>query len=54
MRVVIAGAGGRMGRTLIGAIAATKSLTLAAVAVEFARSSVRNALTNCAADYSSN
>ena len=29
MRVVIAGAGGRMGRTLISAIAATKGLTLA-------------------------
>src|ERR1700685_3702394 len=29
MRVVIAGAGGRMGRTLIGAVAATKGLTLA-------------------------
>ena len=29
MRVVIAGAGGRMGRTLIGAIAATKGLALA-------------------------
>src|ERR1700733_201837 len=29
MRVVIAGAGGRMGRTLISAIAAAKGLTLA-------------------------
>ena len=29
MRVVIAGAGGRMGRTLIQAIAATKGLALA-------------------------
>jgi 4-hydroxy-tetrahydrodipicolinate reductase len=29
MRVVIAGAGGRMGRTLIHAVAATKGLTLA-------------------------
>jgi dihydrodipicolinate reductase len=29
MRIVIAGAGGRMGRTLIHAIAATKGLTLA-------------------------
>src|ERR1700722_9979380 len=29
MRVVIAGAGGRMGRTLIGTIAATKGMTLA-------------------------
>ena len=29
MRVVIAGAGGRMGRTLISAIAATKGMTLA-------------------------
>ena len=29
MRLVIAGAGGRMGRTLIGAIAATKGVTLA-------------------------
>jgi len=29
MRVVIAGAGGRMGRTLIHAVAATKGLALA-------------------------
>ena len=29
MRLVIAGAGGRMGRTLIHAIAATKGVTLA-------------------------
>ena len=28
MRVVIAGAGGRMGRTLISAIAATRGMTL--------------------------
>ena len=39
MRVVIAGAGGRMGRTLIHAIAATKGLTLAG-AVEAAGSAV--------------
>jgi 4-hydroxy-tetrahydrodipicolinate reductase len=32
MRVVIAGAGGRMGRTLIHAVAATKGLTLAGAA----------------------
>ena len=32
MRVVIAGAGGRMGRTLIHAIAATKGITLAGAA----------------------
>ena len=29
LRVVIAGAGGRMGRTLIHAVAATKGVTLA-------------------------
>jgi len=39
MRVVIAGAGGRMGRTLIHAVAATKGLTLAG-AVEAAGSAV--------------
>ncbi len=39
MRLVIAGAGGRMGRTLIQAIAATKSVTLAG-AVEAAGSAV--------------
>jgi 4-hydroxy-tetrahydrodipicolinate reductase len=39
MRVVIAGAGGRMGRTLIQAIAATKGVTLAG-AVEAAGSAV--------------
>ena len=39
MRVVIAGAGGRMGRTLIQAVAATKGLTLAG-AVEAAGSAV--------------
>ena len=39
MRVVIAGAGGRMGRTLIHAIATTKGLTLAG-AVEAAGSAV--------------
>jgi 4-hydroxy-tetrahydrodipicolinate reductase len=39
MRVVIAGAGGRMGRTLIHAVAATKGLTLAS-AVEAAGSAV--------------
>src|SRR5271169_2627287 len=32
MRVVIAGAGGRMGRTLIHAIAATKGITLSGAA----------------------
>jgi 4-hydroxy-tetrahydrodipicolinate reductase len=32
MRLVVAGAGGRMGRTLIHAIAATKGLTLAGAA----------------------
>src|SRR5579864_8081084 len=39
MRVVIAGAGGRMGRTLIHAVAANKDLTLAG-AVEAAGSAV--------------
>jgi 4-hydroxy-tetrahydrodipicolinate reductase len=39
MRVVIAGAGGRMGRTLIHAVAATKGLTLAG-AVDAADSAV--------------
>src|SRR5271167_3345309 len=39
MRVVIAGAGGRMGRTLIHAVAATKGLTLAG-AVDAAGSAV--------------
>ena len=39
MRLVIAGAGGRMGRTLIHAIAATKGVTLAG-AVEAADSAV--------------
>jgi 4-hydroxy-tetrahydrodipicolinate reductase len=39
MRVVIAGAGGRMGRTLINAVAATKGLALAG-AVEAAGSAV--------------
>ena len=39
MRLVIAGAGGRMGRTLINAIAATKGVTLAG-AVEAAGSAV--------------
>ena len=39
MRLVIAGAGGRMGRTLIHAIAATKGVTLAG-AVEAAGSAV--------------
>ncbi len=39
MRLVIAGAGGRMGRTLIHAIAATKGVTLAG-AVEAANSAV--------------
>ena len=39
MRVVIAGAGGRMGRTLIHAIAATKGITLSGAA-EFADSAV--------------
>ncbi len=39
MRVVIAGAGGRMGRTLIHAVAATKGLTLSG-AVEAAGSAV--------------
>jgi 4-hydroxy-tetrahydrodipicolinate reductase len=39
MRVVIAGAGGRMGRTLIHAVAATKGLTLAG-AVEASGSAV--------------
>ena len=39
MRLVIAGAGGRMGRTLIQAIAATKGVTLAG-AVEAAGSAV--------------
>jgi len=39
MRVVIAGAGGRMGRTLIQAVAATKGLALAG-AVEAAGSAV--------------
>jgi 4-hydroxy-tetrahydrodipicolinate reductase len=39
MRVVIAGAGGRMGRTLIHAVAATKGMTLAG-AVEAAGSAV--------------
>jgi 4-hydroxy-tetrahydrodipicolinate reductase len=39
MRVVVAGAGGRMGRTLIAAIAATKGLALAG-AVEAAGSAV--------------
>jgi 4-hydroxy-tetrahydrodipicolinate reductase len=39
MRVVIAGAGGRMGRTLIAAVAATKGLTLAG-AVEAGGSAV--------------
>ena len=39
MRLVVAGAGGRMGRTLINAIAATKGVTLAG-AVEAAGSAV--------------
>ena len=39
MRLVIAGAGGRMGRTLIQAIAATKGVTLAG-AIEAAGSAV--------------
>ncbi|MGA2818985.1 MAG: 4-hydroxy-tetrahydrodipicolinate reductase, partial [Xanthobacteraceae bacterium] len=39
MRLVIAGAGGRMGRTLIQAIAATKGVVLAG-AVEAADSAV--------------
>ena len=39
MRLVIAGAGGRMGRTLIHAIAVTKGVTLAG-AVEAAGSAV--------------
>ena len=39
MRLVIAGAGGRMGRTLIHAIAATKGVTLAG-AIEAADSAV--------------
>ena len=37
MRLIVAGAGGRMGRTLVKAIAETKGLTLAG-AVEDARS----------------